>query len=101
MNAGCETTVPVSTMIFTLNEEVHLPLCLAELGWCDDVIVVDSFSTDRTKESCEGGGARFYQNRFTGFGDQRSWALENCSPRHDWVLILDADERVTPELVSE
>jgi glycosyltransferase involved in cell wall biosynthesis len=88
-------------MIFTLNEEVHLRACLDSLFWCDDVIVVDSFSTDRTKQICEQSGARFYQRTFDGFGTQRNWALENLQPRHDWILILDADERVTPELVSE
>ena len=88
-------------MIFTLNEAIHLPSCLAALDWCEDVIVVDSYSTDRTREICEGAGARFFQNKFTGFGDQRNWALDNPSPKHEWILILDADERVTPGLVAE
>jgi glycosyltransferase involved in cell wall biosynthesis len=94
-------SVPVSVMVFTLNEEIHLPSCLCALGWCDDVIVVDSFSTDATEEICRRAGARFFQNRFTGFGDQRNWALEHCHPKHEWVLILDADERVPPELAAE
>lgn len=88
-------------MIFTLNEEIHLPACLGALEWCDDVIVVDSFSSDGTKRVCEESNARFYEHPFDGFGTQRNWALENTSPRHDWVLILDADERVTPELAAE
>jgi glycosyltransferase involved in cell wall biosynthesis len=88
-------------MIFTLNEEIHLPACLEALEWCDDVIVVDSFSTDGTKRICERPNVRFFQREFDGFGTQRNWALDNTSPRHDWVLILDADERVTPELVAE
>jgi glycosyltransferase involved in cell wall biosynthesis len=92
---------PVSVMIFTLNEELHLATCLRALAWCDDVIVIDSFSTDRTKSICEEFGARFFERAFDGFGTQRNWALENTSPRHDWVLILDADERVTPGLVAE
>ena len=87
-------------MIFTLNEEIHLPSCLDALGWCDDVIVVDSYSTDRTEAICRARGARFFQNRFEGFGSQRNWALDNAQPRHPWVLILDADERVTPELAA-
>jgi glycosyltransferase involved in cell wall biosynthesis len=94
-------SVPVSVMVFTLNEEIHLPSCLAALGWCDDVIVVDSFSTDGTEALCRQAGVRFFQNRFRGFGDQRNWALEHCRPKHEWVLILDADERVTPELAEE
>jgi glycosyltransferase involved in cell wall biosynthesis len=91
----------VSAMIFTLNEEVHLPSCLASLAWCDDVIVVDSFSVDGTAAICAAAGVRFFQHRFDGFGRQRSWALESTQPRHEWVLILDADERVSPELAEE
>lgn len=88
-------------MIFTLNEEIHLPSCLASLAWSDDIIVVDSFSTDRTEEICREAGARFYQHAFDGFGKQRNWALDTTEPKYDWVLILDADERVTPELIRE
>jgi glycosyltransferase involved in cell wall biosynthesis len=88
-------------MVFTLNEELHLPSCLGSLSWCDDVIVVDSFSTDRTEALCRQAGVRFFQNRFTGFGDQRNWALDHCRAKHEWVLMLDADERVTPGLVDE
>jgi len=93
--------IPVSVMIFTLNEQIHLPSCLDALTWCDDVIVVDSFSTDNTQSICEARGARFFQNKFGGFGQQRNWALDNTAPKHPWILILDADERVTPELVLE
>ena len=96
------TTAPVSVMIFTLDEEIHLPSCLAALaGWCDDVIVVDSFSTDGTERIAREWGARFFQHEFLGFGASRNWAMSATSPRHDWVLILDADERVPPELAAE
>ena len=94
-------SVPVSAMIFTLNEEIHLPSCIDALTWCDDIIVVDSFSTDRTREICEERGVRFYQHAFEGFGSQRNWALDNIVCKHDWVLILDADERTTPEMAAE
>ncbi len=94
-------TVPVSVMIFTLNEELNLPNCLDSLRWCDDVIVVDSFSRDATREIAERRGARFFQNEFKGFGVQRNWAMDHTRPKHDWVLIMDADERVTDELVAE
>ena len=94
-------SIPVSVMIFTLNEELHLPSCLAALRWCDDVIVVDSFSTDRTEAVARELGARFFQHRFEGFGSQRNWALDHTAPTHPWVLVLDADERVTPELADE
>jgi glycosyltransferase involved in cell wall biosynthesis len=92
---------PVTTMIFTLNEELNLPRCLDSLQWCDDVIVVDSFSTDRTEAICRERHVRFFQNAFRGFGTQRNWALDNTSPKHEWILILDADERVPAELVLE
>jgi glycosyltransferase involved in cell wall biosynthesis len=93
--------VPVSAMIFTLDEEIHLPSCLESLRWTDDVIVVDSFSQDRTAEIARAAGARLFQHAFEGFGKQRMWALENTQPKYDWVLILDADERVMPELADE
>jgi glycosyltransferase involved in cell wall biosynthesis len=93
--------VPVSVMIFTLDEDIHLPRCLDSISWCDDVVVVDSFSTDRTESICRERGVRFFQHRFEGFALQRNWALDNVPLRHDWVLILDADERVPPELAEE
>lgn len=92
---------PVSVMIFTLNEEIHLPSCFDSLAWCEDVVVIDSFSTDRTKQICHERGVRFFQHAFEGFGSQRNWALENVETRHSWILILDADERVPPELAEE
>lgn len=93
--------IAVSVIILTLNEEIHLPSCLDALAWCDDVIVLDSFSTDGTKALCEQRGVRFFQNHFRGFGSQRNWALDHTNPRHPWILILDADERVPPELAQE
>jgi glycosyltransferase involved in cell wall biosynthesis len=93
--------VPVSCLIFTLNEQVNLPHCLGSLGWCDDVVVVDSFSSDDTAAIARAAGARFVQHAFTGFGDQRNWALEQVALRHPWALILDADERVPPDLAAE
>lgn len=91
----------VSCVIFTLNEEINLPYCLKSLKWCDDVHIVDSFSTDRTERIAVEAGVNFVRHGFTGFGDQRNWALENLNLKHEWVLILDADECTTPELVAE
>ncbi len=92
---------PVSCLVFTLNEAINLPHCLASLTWCDDVVVVDSFSTDATKAIARAAGARFVQHAFTGFGDQRNWTLEHVPLKHPWALILDADERVPAELAAE
>jgi len=99
--AASSLAAPVTAMIFTLNEELNLPRCLDSLRWCDDVIVVDSFSADRTEQISRERGARFFQNRFQGFGTQRNWAVDNCSPRHAWILVLDADEQVPDELAAE
>jgi len=91
----------ISVMIFTLNEETNLPNCLDSLNWCDDVIVVDSFSTDTTKQIAEQRNVRYFSNVFEGFGTQRNWALDNIDTKYSWILILDADERVPLELVEE
>lgn len=91
----------VSCLIYTLNEEVNLPHCLGSLGWCDDIVVVDSFSTDATEAIARDAGARFVQHPFTGFGDQRNWSLDSLPLKYPWALVLDADERVPPELASE
>lgn len=101
MSESISERAPVTAMIFTLNEEIHLPTCLDALDWCDDVIVVDSYSTDATEAICRQRGARFFQHRFEGFGSQRNWALDHARPKHSWILILDADECVTPELAVE
>lgn len=94
-------TVPISCFIFTLNEEINLPHCLKSLTWCDDVVVIDSFSTDRTEAIAREAGAKFWQNSFSGFGDQRNWALAKAGIKYPWALILDADERVPSEMVEE
>lgn len=91
----------VSVMIFTLDEEINLPSCLESLGWCDDVIVIDSFSNDSTENICKGKSVRFYQHHFEGFGNQRNWAIDTIDTKYPWILILDADERVTDDLANE
>ncbi len=91
----------VSVLIFTLNEERNLPSCLDSVQWADDVVVIDSYSSDRTLDICRERGIRTQQHAFEGFGSQRNWALEHAGIENPWVLILDADERVTPELAQE
>ncbi|MGI9316085.1 MAG: glycosyltransferase family 2 protein [bacterium] len=88
-------------MIFTLNEAVNLPYCLSSVDWCDDVIVIDSGSEDDTVNLAQQAGARVFTNPFQGFGTQRNWALDNAFPKYQWVLILDADERVPDALAIE
>ncbi len=91
----------ISTLILTLNEEANLPGCLDSLAWCDDVVVLDSFSSDRTVELARARGARVEQHRFDNYAAQRNFGLNDIRFRHSWVLMLDADERVTPELCAE
>jgi glycosyltransferase involved in cell wall biosynthesis len=91
----------ISAAIFTLNEEVNLPHCLESLKGCDDIVVIDSSSSDQTCELARKSGARVFQHEFTGFGDQRMWAFNNVAFKYPWVLVLDADERVTQELWKE
>ncbi len=96
-----EARVPVTAMVFTLDEEKNLGRCLASLAGFGELLVVDSFSTDRTLEIAREHGARVVQHAFTGFGAQRTWALTHAAPAFDWVLVLDADERVPTELAQE
>jgi glycosyltransferase involved in cell wall biosynthesis len=90
----------VSTLILTHNEAVNLPRCLTALAWCDDIIVLDSGSTDATVEIARAHGARVLSRPFDTFADQRNFGLDGGEFRHDWVLHLDADEVVTPEFAA-
>lgn len=91
--------VPVTFVIPTRNEEANLPYSLASVaGWAAQVFVVDSGSTDRTREIAETHGAAFVFHEWCGFAAQKNWALDNLPIETPWVFILDADEAVTPEL---
>ena len=90
-----------SVLILTLNEEKTLPSCLASLRGCDDVVVLDSGSTDRTAAIAAAAGARVVVHPFENFAQQRNFAHEAIEFRHPWVLHLDADEQLTEELRSE
>ena len=94
-------SIPLSVVIPTLNEELNLPECLASVAWADQVFVVDSFSQDRTLEIARAYRAHVVQHAFENYARQKNWALECLPFRHEWVLILDADERVTPGLRTE
>ncbi|MCC6414945.1 MAG: glycosyltransferase family 2 protein [Opitutaceae bacterium] len=91
----------VSVVILTLNEERDLPRCLASLHDCDDIVVLDSGSTDRTSEIAREAQARVIVNPFKNFAVQRNFAQEHIAFRHPWVMHLDADEMMTPELWAE
>ncbi len=93
-------TTMISVLILTLNEEASLPACLAAVQWCDDVIVFDSFSTDRTVEIAQAAGARVVQRAFDNERDHRAASLR-LPFQHPWVYNPDADEVTTPELRDE
>lgn len=87
---------PLSVAIITLNAAAQLEACLQSVRFADEIVVVDSGSTDGTQALAERHGARVIQQDWLGFGPQKQFAVE--AAQHDWVLCLDADERVTPEL---
>ena len=90
----------ISVLILTRNEEQDLPGCLNSVAWCDDVHVFDSESTDRTTAIAAARGAFVSSRPFDGYARQRNAAMR-LRFRHPWVLVLDADERPTPELSQE
>ena len=86
----------LSAVLITRNAAAVLDACLESLGFVDEIVVVDSASDDGTVEIAEKHGARVVQKEWLGFGRQKQFAVEQA--RNDWVLCLDADERVSPEL---
>jgi len=86
----------ISACVITLNEADRIAACLESLAFCDEVVVVDSGSVDGTREIVAAQGARVIEHAFEGFRAQKDFAVSEA--RHDWVLCLDADERVTASL---
>ena len=94
------TTPKISGLIITYNEEKNIKEVLECFNFCDEIIVVDSFSTDNTVSIAQSfSKVKVVQNKFEDFAKQRNLALQHAS--NDWVLFLDADERITPALQSE
>jgi glycosyltransferase involved in cell wall biosynthesis len=89
---------PVSVCIITKDEEENLPDCLSSVSWADEIVVVDSRSKDRTREIASAAGARVVERDFPGHVEQKNFAVEQA--RNDWVLCIDADERLSPELAG-
>ncbi len=89
----------LSVLIVTLDEADRLPDCLASVAFADEVLVVDSGSVDATQRIARDAGARVVEHTFVGHADQKNWGLDQLT--HRWALILDADERVRPELRDE
>lgn len=91
-----QAKVPLTALIIARNEESLIGRCVRSAWFCEEIVVVDAMSTDRTAEIAAGAGARVEKRAWTGFGDQRNFSLSQA--RHDWVLVLDADEAATPGL---
>jgi glycosyltransferase involved in cell wall biosynthesis len=92
--------IPLSAVLITLNEERRLEAALKSVSFCSEVVVIDAGSTDATCQIAEAAGARVIVNApWPGFLEQRRFAV--TAARHDWILALDADERVTPTLAAE
>ncbi|OKH39166.1 glycosyltransferase [Calothrix sp. HK-06] len=94
--------IPVSVIIPAKNEEANLPACLASLQRADEIFVVDSQSTDKSAEIATSYGANVVQFHFNGrWPKKKNWSLDNLPFRNEWILIVDCDERITPELWDE
>ncbi|MCQ2225591.1 MAG: glycosyltransferase family 2 protein [Paludibacteraceae bacterium] len=87
----------ISAVIITKNEELNIERCIRSMrGIADEILVVDSFSTDKTEEICKGLEVRFIQHEFQGYGPQKQYAVSEA--KYDWILSLDADEELSEEL---
>lgn len=93
------TIEKVSAVIITLNEEAIITETLSRLWWCDEIVVIDSGSTDRTVEICEQYGCAVFPRAFNGFGEQKNYGVSKA--KNDWVLCIDADEILTEPLIDE
>jgi glycosyltransferase involved in cell wall biosynthesis len=95
-------TPSLTAIILTYNEEIHLQRCLNSIkGVVQDVFIIDSYSTDSTKEIAANNGAHFHENSWVNYSEQFNWGLNNCPITTEWILRLDADEYLTPELQVE
>src|SRR5690606_4850403 len=93
-----EARMKLSVIIITKNEALNIGECIASVSFADEIIVVDSGSTDQTREIAQELGAKVTLADWPGFGQQKNRALDLASA--EWVLSIDADERVTPELAA-
>lgn len=102
MSERSDARAPLSVLLPVKNEAANLRDCLASVSFAQEIVVVDSGSTDGTQEIAAAAGARVVQFVWNGkLPRKKNWALENVPWQHEWVLIIDADERITPELERE
>ena len=89
----------LSVVIISYNEEQNIQGCLESARWADEIVVVDAFSTDNTPEICKEYTNKIYQRPWPGYGPQKNFGIRHASG--DWIFVLDADERITPDLKQE
>lgn len=89
----------ISVLLPVYNEEDTIRACLDTIKWADEILVVDSFSTDRTLEIAQEYGARIIQHEYINSAKQKNWAIPQC--KHEWILQIDADERLEEDLIIE
>jgi glycosyltransferase involved in cell wall biosynthesis len=89
----------ISAVLITFNEEADIARALRSVSWCDEIVVVDSGSTDRTVAICKEHGCRVLHREFSGYGEQKAFAVQQAT--NDWVFVVDADEEVSPGLQDE
>ena len=89
----------ITAIIPTLNEEIHIDAAIRSVGFADEIIVIDSFSSDKTLELAQKHNVKIIKRKFDDFSTQKNFAIDQAL--HDWIYILDADERVTPEVEKE
>jgi len=97
--ASGDPNVKVSAVIITYNESRNIRRTLSKLHWCDEIVIVDSFSTDDTLEICREFGCKIFFKTFEGYGAQKKFAVSRAS--NDWVLCIDADEVLSEDLCRE
>jgi glycosyltransferase involved in cell wall biosynthesis len=93
------TNLKISVVIITLNEAPNIENTLRAVNWCDEVIVIDSFSTDNTIEIAQKLGCKIFQRPFKGYGDQKNFGIQQA--KNDWILSIDADEVLSAEISQE
>ena len=92
-------TPKISAIITTYNEEKNIKNCLASIKWADEILVIDSFSTDNTVAICQAFGARVLQRKYEYAAEQKNWAIPQA--KHPWIVLLDADEAASDNLILE
>jgi asparagine synthase (glutamine-hydrolysing) len=101
--AAAKPSIDVTAIVLTKNEANNIAECLECMSRFKDICIVDSESTDNTVALAQAARAdvRVFANRFKDFGDQRNWAIDNCDPKYEWIVFVDADEFCTPKLLDE